>query len=155
MPTLTQMSTIGGEEMSNIMFFVHLLGAIGMGIYIVLPVMIGKASKLAGQGQVGLAEGLLSANRIAQFFLIIQLLTGGFMMTQKDYSVAWMIIITLLFLGIGAFGGIIAKPLKGIVAAIGQDQSATALISKARIMSLIILVLYLVIIYFMKYPMFK
>jgi len=138
--------------MINAMWFLHLLGAIGMGFYIVLPVMIGRASKLAGLGQVGLAEGLLSANRIAQYCLVLQLLTGGYMMSQGEYAVAWMVIITLLFLGIGAFGGIIAKPLKGIIAAIGQDQSTSAFIGKARMMSVIVLVLYVAIIYFMKFP---
>jgi len=138
--------------MINAMWFLHLLGAIGMGFYIVLPVMIGRASKLAGMGQVGLAEGLLSANRIAQYCLVLQLLTGGYMMSQGEYAVAWMIIITLLFLGIGAFGGIVAKPLKGIIAAIGQDQSTSAFIGKARMMSVIVLVLYVAIIYFMKFP---
>ncbi|WP_244863675.1 hypothetical protein [Paenibacillus cisolokensis] len=45
-----------------------MLGAVGMGFYIVLPVLLGKAPKLAGGGQEGLAEGLSSANRIAQYF---------------------------------------------------------------------------------------
>lgn len=141
--------------MSNVMWFVHLLGAIGMGFYIVLPIMLGRASKLAGAGQEGLADGLLSANRIAQYFLVIQLLTGGYMMSQGEYTVAWMIIITLLFLGIAALGGIATKPLKLIVASIKEGKSATAHINKARVMSLIILVLYIAIIYFMKFPIYK
>lgn len=138
--------------MINAMWFLHLLGAIGMGFYIVLPFMLGRASKLAGAGQAGLAEGLNIGNRIAQYFLVLQLLTGGYMMSKGDYSVAWMVIVTVVFLAIGAIGGIMAKPLKGIVKAIGQDQSASALIGKARVMSVIVLVLYLVIIYFMKNP---
>ncbi|MDQ0110922.1 hypothetical protein [Paenibacillus harenae] len=140
--------------MSDVMWFIHLLGAIGMGFYIVLPIMIGRASKLAGAGQEGLADGLLSANRIAQYFLVIQLLTGGYMMSQGEYEVIWMIIITLLFLGIAAVGGIVSKPLKLIVASIQEGKSATAHIKKARVLSLIVLVLYIVIIYFMKYPIY-
>ncbi|MDQ0061205.1 hypothetical protein [Paenibacillus harenae] len=140
--------------MSDVMWFIHLLGAIGMGFYIVLPIMLGRASKLAGAGQEGLADGLLSANRIAQYFLVIQLLTGGYMMSQSEYEVIWMIIITLLFLGIAAVGGIVTKPLKLIVASIQEGKSATAHIKKARMLSLIVLVLYIVIIYFMKYPIY-
>ncbi|MGM0880036.1 MAG: hypothetical protein ACQEXQ_03240 [Bacillota bacterium] len=139
--------------MFNAMMFLHVLGAVGMGFYIVLPIMVGRASKLAGVGQGGLADGLLSANRIAQYFLIVQLLTGGYLMSQADYTVAWMVIIILLFLGIAALGGIVSKPLKRVVSSIQEGQSATAHINKARVMSLIILVLYIVIIYFMMFPM--
>lgn len=141
--------------MINAMLFLHVLGAVGMGFYIVLPIMVGRASKLAGVGQGGLADGLLSANRIAQYFLIVQLLTGGYLMSQADYTVAWMIIIILLFLGIAALGGIVSKPLKRVVASIQEGQSATVHINKARVMSIIILVLYIVIIYFMMFPMIE
>lgn len=141
--------------MFNAMMFLHVLGAVGMGFYIVLPIMVGRASKLAGIGQGGLAEGLLAANRIAQYFLIVQLLTGGYLMSQADYTAAWMVIIILLFLGIAALGGIVSKPLKRVVASIQEGQSTTAHINKARVMSIIILVLYIVIIYFMMFPMFE
>ncbi|GBG08825.1 hypothetical protein B1748_04170 [Paenibacillus sp. MY03] len=135
--------------MYEAMVLLHVLGAVGMGFYVVLPIMLGGASKSDGNGQAGLAKGLLSANRIAQYFLIVQLLTGGYLMSQGDYAVAWMIIITLLFLGIAALGGIASKPLKGIVSAIQSGQSTTAYVNNAKIMSLIILVLYVAIVYFM------
>ncbi|WP_028611880.1 hypothetical protein [Paenibacillus harenae] len=138
--------------MYDVMMFLHALGAVGMGFYVVLPFMIGRASGIAGVGQGGLAEGLLTANRIAQYFLIVQLLTGGYLMSQADYSVAWMIIVTILFLAIAALGGIVSKPLKLVVSSIADGKSATAHISKARVMSIIILLLYIVIIYFMQIP---
>ncbi|WP_138752452.1 hypothetical protein [Paenibacillus sinopodophylli] len=141
--------------MEKIMVFLHVLGAVGMGFYIVLPIMVGRASKLAGLGQGGLAEGLLSANRIAQYFLILQLLTGGYLISKADYTVAWMILVVLLFLAIAALGGIISKPLKLVVASIQEGKSATSHISKARVMSIIVLVLYIVIVYFMKFPMYQ
>lgn len=137
--------------MFNVMLLLHVLGAVGMGFYVVLPIMVGRASKLAGVGQGGLADGLLSANRVAQYFLVLQLLTGGYLMSQNDYSVAWMVIIIVLFLGIAALGGIISKPLKLVVASIQEGKSATAHINKARVMSIIVLVLYIAIIYFMKF----
>lgn len=141
--------------MVNSMLFLHLFGAIGMGFYIVLPIMIGRASKLAGVGQEGLADGLLTANRIAQYFLILQLLTGGYLISKADYTIAWMVIVVVVFLAIGAVGGIIAKPLKLVVSSIKAGQSATSHINKARIMSIIILLLYIVMIYIMKFPMYK
>lgn len=141
--------------MLNFMLFLHVIGATGMGFYIVLPLMAGRASKLDGAGQAGLASGLVSANRVAQYFLVLQLLTGGYLMSQGEYKVIWMIIVTLLFLAIAALGGIITNPLKRIAAAIQSGQSASAHIAKARTLSVIILVIYLVILYFMKYPIYK
>lgn len=140
--------------MNNVFWFLHILGAVGMGFYIVLPIMLGKAFKLAGAGQQGLAEGLSVANRIVQYCLIIQLLTGGYMMSQADYSVIWMIIVIVLFLAIAAISGIMSKPLKQIIASIQSGQSATAYIKKARIFSLIVLVLYIIVIYFMSFPIY-
>ncbi|MFF2480596.1 hypothetical protein [Paenibacillus sp. NPDC058071] len=137
--------------MTEIMLFLHVLGAVGMGFYVVLPIMIGKASKLAGVGQEGLAEGLSSANRIAQYFLIVQLLTGGYLMSKSDYAVAWMIIVTVLFLAIAALSGIMSKPLKRIIASIQEGQSATSHIKKTRVFSIIILLVYILILYFMKF----
>lgn len=141
--------------MNNAMIFLHVLGAIGMGFYIVLPIMIGRATKLAGVGQAGLADGLASANRIIQYFLIVQLLTGGYLMSQGDYTVAWMIIVIILFLAIAAISGIMSKPLKQIVSSNQAGQSATGHIMKARMFSLIVLVLYVVVIYFMVFPMYS
>ncbi|MNZ74744.1 hypothetical protein D3C78_932030 [compost metagenome] len=141
--------------MLNAMLYLHLLGAVGMGFYVVLPFVVGRASKLAGAGQVGLADGLLSANRIAQYFLIVQLLTGGYLMSKADYTVAWMVIILALFLAIAALGGIISKPLKLVLSSINEGKSATAHISKARVLSIIVLILYVAIIYFMQFPMYE
>ncbi|RAP75513.1 hypothetical protein [Paenibacillus montanisoli] len=138
--------------MFDFMLFLHVLGAAGMGFYLVLPLMVGRASKLDGSGQAGLADGLVTANRIAQYFLVLQLLTGGYLMSQGEYKVIWMIIVTLLFLAIAALGGIVTKPLKRIATAIQSGESASAHIAKARVLSLIILVIYVVILYFMKYP---
>ncbi|MFD0716482.1 hypothetical protein [Paenibacillus sp. GCM10027626] len=141
--------------MEKIMLLLHVIGATGMGLYIVLPVLIGRASKLAGTGQAGLAEGLLSANRVAQYFLVLQLLTGGYLMSQLKYSYVWMAVVTVLFLAIAALGGIVSKPLKLIVADIQAGHSASSHIAKARALSMVILLIYIVILIFMKYPMYR
>src|SRR6478609_6967706 len=104
--------------MLSFMLFLHVIGAAGLGFYIALPFMAGRATKLDGGGQAGLAQGLASANRIAQYFLVLPLLPGGYLMSQADYKVVWMIIVTVLFLAIAAIGGIISKPLKRIAASI-------------------------------------
>ncbi|CDN42646.1 hypothetical protein [Paenibacillus sp. P22] len=43
--------------MNSIMIFLHVLGAGGVGFYLILPFLVGRASRLAGAGQQGLAEG--------------------------------------------------------------------------------------------------
>ncbi|QHT60136.1 hypothetical protein GXP70_09400 [Paenibacillus lycopersici] len=141
--------------MFSFMLFLHVVGAAGLGFYIALPFMAGRASKLDGNGQAGLADGLASANRIAQYFLVLQLLTGGYLMSQADYKVVWMIIVTLLFLAIAAIGGIISKPLKRIAVSIQGGQSASAHIAKVRTLSVVLLIVYLVTIYFMQHPILK
>jgi hypothetical protein len=141
--------------MYSFMIFLHLIGAAGLGFYLALPFMAGRASKLDGGGQAGLAEGLASANRIAQYFLVLQLLTGGYLMSQGDFAVAWMIIVTVLFLAIAAIGGIITKPLKRIATSIQSGQSASSHIAKVRTLSVVLLLVYLVTIYFMQHPILK
>ncbi|PLT46984.1 hypothetical protein B8V81_1208 [Paenibacillus pasadenensis] len=141
--------------MTQIMVFLHVLGAGGLGFYLILPFLVGRASRLAGAGQQGLAEGLVTGNRIAQYFLILQFLTGGYLISKADYTVAWMILSIVLFLAIAALGGIQTKPLKGIVSQIQAGQSATANIAKVRMFSFILLALYVVILYFMVNPFFE
>lgn len=141
--------------MYSFMIFLHVIGAAGLGFYLALPFMAGRASKLDGGGQAGLAEGLASANRIAQYFLVLQLLTGGYLMSQGDFAVAWMIIVTVLFLAIAAIGGIITKPLKRIATSIQSGQSASSHIAKVRTLSVVLLLVYLVTIYFMQHPILK
>ncbi|EXX92477.1 hypothetical protein BG52_12765, partial [Paenibacillus darwinianus] len=91
--------------MEKFMLFLHAIGAVGGGFYVLLPFLVGRTTKLAGEGQAGLADGLALANRFAQYFLILQLLTGGYLMTFADYSVLWMVLSIGLFLAIAALGG--------------------------------------------------
>jgi hypothetical protein len=141
--------------MLGFIVFLHVLGAAGLGFYLVLPFLAGRASKLAGAGQEGLAEGLVAGNRIAQYFLVLQLLTGGYLVSKADYTVLWMVLSIVLFLAIAALGGIITKPLKRIVSSIQSGQSATSHIKRVQTLSVIILVLFIVTLYLMTNPMFR
>ena len=141
--------------MLHFMYFLHVLGAAGMGFYLVLPFLVGRASKLDGGGQAGLAAGLGSANRIAQYFLVLQFLTGGYLISKGEYAVIWMILVVVLFLAIAAIGGIVSKPLKLITSEIQAGRSASSHIAKARVLSVLILIIYVVILYLMKYPIMK
>jgi hypothetical protein len=138
--------------MGQFFYFLHAIGAVGMGIYLVLPFLVGRITQLSSEGQSGFADGLLIANRVAQFCLLLQLLTGGYMMTMgTEYSVLWSTLTLVLFLGIGALSGIMAKPLKAIVAAAKAGESAAGSISRVRLFSTLLFVLYVAIIFVMQY----
>jgi len=137
--------------MGQFLLFLHAVGAVGMGIYLVLPFLIGRITQLSSEGQAGFADGIITANRVAQICLLVQLLTGLYLMTLADYSVLWTTLTLVLFLGIGALGGIMAKPLKAIVAAAKAGESAAGSIARVRLFSALLLVFYVAIIFVMEY----
>jgi hypothetical protein len=137
--------------MYNVMLFLHVLGAVGMGIYAILPFLAGKFSKLSGAAQGGLASGLATAGRIGQYSLVVQLLTGGYLISQSDakYAPSWMIVVIVLFLAIAALTGITQASIKRIAAASKDEQDASSSIAKIRTLSVIVLILFLVILWLM------
>ncbi|WP_256759956.1 hypothetical protein [Cohnella sp. WQ 127256] len=142
--------------MLKVMLFLHIVGAVGMGIYAILPFVVGKFKQLSGSAQEGLASGLIAGGRIGQYALVLQLLSGGYLISNMgDYSVAWMITIIIIFLALGALSGIIQAPLKRIAAASAKGENASASISKVQTMSAIIFILFLVIIWLMAAPWYK
>ncbi|RKP54964.1 DUF2269 family protein [Cohnella endophytica] len=145
--------------MYSVMIFLHILGAVGMGIYAIMPFVVGKFKQLSGAAQEGLASGLISSGRIGQYALVLQLLTGGYLISNADggakYTVGWMVGTIVLFIVIGALSGIIQAPLKRIAAAAVKSESASSDISRVQTLSAILFVLFLVIIWLMAHPTFK
>jgi len=143
--------------MANVMLFLHVVGAVGMGIYAILPFVVGKFKQLSGSAQEGLARGLISGGRIGQYSLVLQLITGGYLLTglNVSYSVSWMVVVGVLFVAIGALSGIVQGPLKTIAAASVKGESASSSISKVQTLSTIIFILFLVIIWLMQVPWYK
>ncbi|WP_027087928.1 DUF2269 family protein [Cohnella panacarvi] len=143
--------------MYETMLFLHIVGAVGMGIYAVLPFIVGKFKQLSGAAQEGLASGLVAAGRIGQYALVIQLLTGGYLVSNGggEYAVSWMILVVVVFLALGALSGIVQGPLKKIVSAAANAQNASASITKVQTISAIIFILFLVVIWLMTNPWFK
>lgn len=138
--------------MLNAMLFLHIVGAVGMGIYAIMPFVVGKFKQLSGSAQEGLATGLVSAGRIGQYALVLQLISGGYLIsgTGIDYSVSWMIATIVIFLAIGALSGIIQAPLKRIAVASAKSENASSSISRVQTLSTIIFVLFLVMIWIMQ-----
>ncbi|NMO95486.1 hypothetical protein [Paenibacillus lemnae] len=138
--------------MDKIFFLLHMFGTAALGFYLILPFLVGSTQKLSTGAQEGAVNVMRVANRIAQYGLVVQLITGGYMMSQGDYAVIWMIIVTVLLLGMFAIGGIMGKPLKSAMAGIREKRDIGADMAKLRTFSLLLAVLLVVMIYFMVYP---
>jgi hypothetical protein len=126
----------------------HVLGAVGMGFYLVLPFLAGKLA-VAGNGSgSALAQGLKKANRIGQALLIVQFLTGGYLMSQIKVQVGWMIAVTVLLVAIGAFSGIIGKPLSNLGSGTGD---AAKLLGKVKTFSWLLFIAMILMVICMVY----
>lgn len=133
----------------NVLFFLHMIGTLALGFYLVLPFIIGRAEKLSAAAKEGTLSAVTGFNRFAQYGLVIQLLTGGYMMTKGDYSVAWMIIIVVLLLAMFALGGIMSKPLRLAAAGIRENRDVKAETGKLRTLSALLSVSLLLMVFFM------
>ncbi|WP_054939870.1 hypothetical protein [Paenibacillus ihuae] len=137
--------------MDRFLFFLHMIGTLALGFYLVLPFILSGAQKLSAPAKEGTLSAVSGFNRFAQYGLVIQLLTGGYMMSQGDYTVAWMAVVVVLLLAMFALGGIMNKPLRLAAAGIRENRDVTAHTGKLRTMSLLLMVVLIVMIFFMVY----
>ncbi|NQX49361.1 hypothetical protein HQN87_29005 [Paenibacillus tritici] len=137
--------------MGHIFFFLHMIGTLALGFYLVLPFILSGTAKLSAPAKEGTLSAIGGFNRFAQYGLVIQLLTGGYMMTKGEYSVPWMIIVTVLLLAMFAFGGIMSKPLRLAAAGMRENRDVSAETSKIRTMSMLLMLSLVVMIFFMVY----
>lgn len=136
-------------KLYKFMLFLHIVGTLALGFYLVLPFVMAKVNKLSSAAQEGTMSAVKSLNTFAQIGLVIQLLSGGYMISKGEYSVPWMIIIVILFLGIGAVGGIMGKPLRLAIEGIRANRSISAESSKLATLSYVVALLVLLISFFM------
>ncbi|WP_136604176.1 hypothetical protein [Paenibacillus dokdonensis] len=137
--------------MAMVMLFIHILGAAALGFYLILPFVVGKVTKLSLPAQEGSAAAIRSFNTYAQIALVIQLLTGGYLMSKGDYSVPWMIVIVILLLAIGAISGIMGKPLRLAMDGIKNKRDISVETGKIRTLSALLAICVLVMLFFMVY----
>lgn len=141
--------------MVHFILFLHVIGAVGMGFYLLLPFMTVKVSGLQATAQEGYAKVLHGGNRIAQILLIVQFLTGGYLISQADYQVVWMIIVIVLFLLIGALTGILGKRIKMFSSEAKAGGNSSTSLAKIKTFSTIIAISLLITLYLMVYPMYQ
>ncbi|WP_342555205.1 hypothetical protein [Paenibacillus sp. FSL R7-0652] len=135
--------------MTMIMYLLHIVGALAMGFYLILPFVVGKIRTLSLPAQEGAFASLRSLNKIAQYALVIQLLTGGYLMTKGDYSHIWMAVVVVLLLAIAAIGGIMGKPLRLAAEGVKNNKDVTPYQSKIRMFSTLLAVFLLIMVYLM------
>lgn len=137
------------DILTMIMYLLHIIGALAMGFYLVLPFVVGKIRTLSTAAQEGAFASLRSLNRIAQYGLVIQLLTGGYLMTKGEYSYLWMGVVVVLLLAIAAIGGIMGKPLRLAAEAVKSKRDVSAEQSKIRTFSTLLAIFLLIMVYLM------
>jgi hypothetical protein len=139
-------------KLKMIMFQVHLWFGLAMAIYLLFPLIAVWVRGKSPSEQSSTLSFLQWTNRIGQFVLLIQFLTGGMIMTNAKYTVWWMITITVLLVVIGAFTGMMAKPLKQWIMAAKEGNENVASASKVIIFASLNALTYAAIIYFMYHP---
>ncbi|MDP4097873.1 hypothetical protein OIN60_13945 [Paenibacillus sp. P96] len=134
-----------------VVYLLHMIGAVAMGFYLLLPLVVGKLDSLSAPAQEGAVSTVRTLNRFAQYALIIQLLTGGYMLMGGDYSLAWMIIVILLLLIIAALGGMMGKPLRLAIEGLSKGNDISAQKAKLRTFSALLAISVLLMLFFMVY----
>ncbi|NGM83082.1 hypothetical protein G5B47_11715 [Paenibacillus sp. 7124] len=135
----------------DVLMFLHMIGMLALGFYLVLPFILGRLEKLSPAAKEGALSAITGFNRFAQYGLVVQLLTGGYLMTKADVSVPWMIIVTLLLLAMFALGGIMSKPLRLAASGMKQGRNVSIETGKIRTLSALLAVCLLVILFFMAF----
>jgi uncharacterized membrane protein len=142
--------------MSKFILFLHILGAVGMGFYLVFPILTARISSLAKQAQEGYVQALATANRFGQILLIVQLLTGGYLIGKyKDsynLSPAWMAVTIVLLVIAGALSGMVGGPLKRIVKGTQTGAAIDKDLAKIKLFSVILAAVLIAIVVLMVYP---
>ncbi|SMO86614.1 hypothetical protein SAMN06264849_11086 [Melghirimyces algeriensis] len=131
----------------QITIYFHVLGAVAMGFYLLLPFFLQKAL-LQNRSVLHVFYWM---NFISQWVLVIQLLTGGYLYMLGDYSLMWIISVSVVYTAIGAFGGLFGYHIRKFL----QSSSPSALdpwMRKVRFHAILTTVSMLVMMILMLFP---
>ncbi|GLI05123.1 hypothetical protein YDYSG_11530 [Paenibacillus tyrfis] len=138
--------------MQQVFLYLHVLGAILMGFYLMLPFLAMRVEALqSGTAQFGFLNVLFAANRAGQLALVIAFLSGGYLVSKAPYSVLWMVLAVVLFLAIGALTGILGSKMRKAL----QDPSGgniKAHIGSIKSLSVINGIIFFLVVTLMKFP---
>ncbi len=102
--------------MYNIVLFIHVVSAMLLGVYLVIPFIWSKTNDLLADAQYSYLQILTLFNRIGQYSLIALFITGGYMVSKVDVTVTWIITVIALLVLIGALTGMIGSKMKKMMA---------------------------------------
>lgn len=135
--------------MNQWFLLLHILGAITMGFYFLLPFLVGRAGRLSGAAQAGYVTALRSANRVGQFGLLFELLTGGYLISKYHYTTLWLILALLFLVALGAVTGMLGVRLKKLIDAAESGGNVKPQLESSVVLGTIAAVFLLVIVYLM------
>lgn len=133
--------------MFKVILFLHIIGSLALGFYLVLPFVVAGISRLSASVREGALSMVGLLNRYAQYGLVLQLLTGIYLVAKGEYSVAWTTVVTVLFLIAGGMSGMLSKPFR-----LAKEEGAgEEVFRKIRSFSTILALSVLVLSFFMIY----
>jgi hypothetical protein len=112
-----------------ISYIVHNLSSIIFLILLALPLMVNRWQSLQGEALVRAIKPWRAMAGAANFFLIVSLVSGAFMV--EDWTSAWIWVVLIDFLMMGAFLGITLKALRLTSIAAAENQPVGASLQKA------------------------
>jgi hypothetical protein len=129
--------------------FLHIVGAVMLGFYFLMPLLVTGAGKLSGAAEAGYAGVLRKVNRIAQFGLLFEFLTGGYLMSQYKPSTLWLILVLVFIVALGAVTGMLGVRLRKLGEAAESGSGAAVQRQSCMALSWISAVFLLVIVFLM------
>jgi hypothetical protein len=132
--------------LNRIMLFLHLLGAVGMGFYLLLPFFLRK-TWLQNRGVLQVYYWM---NFTVQWILVAQFVTGLIMYLQGNYPVLWIILVAVVFTGVGAFGGMFGYHCRKAPPSFEEDR--TGWLKKVRFHAILTSICMYLILVLMKFP---
>ena len=136
----------GEAFLNRIMLFLHLLGAVGMGFYLLLPFFLRK-TWLQSRGVLQVYYWM---NFTVQWILVAQFITGLIMYLQGNYPVLWIILVAVVFTGVGAFGGMFGYYCRKAPPSFEEDR--TGWLKKVRFHAILTSICMYLILVLMKFP---
>lgn len=138
--------------MTNFVYFLHVLGAISVGFYFTLPFVAARLKGMDPKPQNGLARGLYGMNRVGQWLLVIQFLTGGYLISKFHLTWTWIIVVLGLFFILGAMVGMLGAPLRRIIQSSGEgnapaEQDLSKLVMFSAVSAVMVLLLTILMFY--------
>lgn len=141
--------------MQDFILYLHVLSAVMMGIYLLLPFLAKRVQALeSGTAQYGFLHVLFAMNRAAQFALMIAFLTGGYMVSKAPYSILWMVLSIVLFLAIAALSGIMGKRMR-LALAEASGSAISKQIGSIKTLSAINGILFFIVLTLMNFPFMR